>query len=89
MKIVKWTEAILLSLSLMLGFAAFSHADETVGEKVEEGAKDMKKGAKKAWRNTKDETCEWINGKMECAGKKVKNKAKNVGDEVKDKVDAD
>lgn len=88
MKIVKWMEISLLSLSLMLGFAAFSNASE-VGEKVEEGAKDMKKGAKKAWRNTKDEACEMVNGKMECLPGKAKNKAKNVGDEFKDKVDAD
>ncbi len=93
MKVVKWSEIALLSASLLFGFVSFAHAEETKTEKatetVKETARDMKKGAKKAWRNTKDEACEMVNGKMECAGKKAKHKVQNGVDELKDKVDAD
>lgn len=93
MNIIKWTEIFLLSVSMLLGFASFSNADETRTEKAvettKEAGRDLKKNAKKAWRNTKDEACEMVNGKMECAGKKAKHKVQNGVDEVKDKVDMD
>ena len=41
--------------------------------------------AKKAYRDVKDQTCEWINGKLECAAEKVKHKIQNKTDEMKDK----
>ncbi len=91
MNVMKWTEIVLLSFSLMLGFASFSNADDnsSAGEKVQEKGHDLGKNAKQTWRKTKDEACEMINGKMECAGKKVKHKTQDGIDEVKDKVDAD
>lgn len=61
--------------------------DETVGEKISEAGRDAKKNLKKGARAVKDKTCEWVNGKMECAAKKLKHKAQNASDEVKDKVD--
>ena len=87
MNFVKWTEAVLLSVSLIFGFASFSNADETLGEKTKETASDVKKGTKKAWREVKDETCEMVNGKMKCVGKKIKHAAQNAGDKVEDAVD--
>jgi len=89
MKVVKWTETVLLAVFLVFGFANFSNADESATETVKEAGRDLKKGTKKAWRNTKDEACEMVNGKMECAGQKIKNKTYNATDEVQDKVDAD
>lgn len=59
-------------------------------DKVEANAKEMKddtvKGAKKMGRKVKDKTCEWVNGKMECAAKRAGNAVKNGVDEVKDKA---
>jgi hypothetical protein len=78
----------LLSFALTLGFTTLAD-NETVGEKVEEGVGDMQKSAKKTYRKAKDETCHWVKGKLECAKDKVKNKAKNVGDEVKDATDTE
>jgi uncharacterized protein YjbJ (UPF0337 family) len=43
-------------------------ADQTTGEK-----------AKETVHNVQDKTCEMINGKLQCAGKKIKHK---VGDKV-------
>jgi len=62
-------------------------ADETVKEKVSEAGHDTKRAMKKAGRKVKDETCEMINGKMECVGKKIKNTGKNIGDKAEDIAD--
>ncbi|MBC7742271.1 MAG: hypothetical protein H7061_08740 [Bdellovibrionaceae bacterium] len=59
---------------------------ETVGEKVSEAGSDMKKSIKKGARNVKDKTCEMVNGKMECAAKKIGHKLQNAGDEISDKA---
>lgn len=63
------------------------NAAEKAGDSVAEAAKDAKRGTKKAVRSVKDETCELVNGKMECAGKKAKNSVKNLGDKVEDVTD--
>lgn len=66
----------------------FAHADDdTVKEKVVEAGKDSKRAMKKGARKVKDETCEMVNGKMKCVGKKIKHGAQNVGDKVEDAVD--
>lgn len=79
---------VLLALMVCSFTAApFAFADETVGEKTHEAVQDAKRGTKKAWRNAKDSACEMVNGKMECAGKKIKNKAKNAADKVEDITD--
>ncbi len=67
-------------------YALPARSEETVGEKMNEAASDTKKAVKKSARKVKDKTCELVNGKMECAGKKLKHKAQNVGDEVEDAV---
>lgn len=80
--------AIFLFVGITLFAApAVSFADETVGEKVEEAAKDTKRAVKKGARNVKNETCEMVNGKLDCAAKKAKNNAKNLGDKVEDALD--
>jgi len=81
------TYALALSFAMSPLFAQSVFADETVGEKVGEVVDDTKKVAKKGYRKAKDGACEMINGKMECAGKKLKHKAQNTGDEIKDKAD--
>lgn len=79
--------AFSLALSLSAMWSIHSLAAETVGEKAGEAYQDTKKNTKQAYRNMKDKACEMVNGKMECAGQKLKNKAKNAADEVKDKAD--
>lgn len=80
--------ASIFALGMAFSSAAhYAHAEETVGDKVKEGYQDAKKGVKRTWRNAKNEVCEWVNGKVECAAKKLANEAKNAADEVKDKAD--
>ena len=69
-----------------VGFSAMAEEhNKPLSQDVKEAVQDTKKVAKKAGRKVKDETCEMVNGKMECAAKKVGNKIKNGVDEVKDK----
>jgi hypothetical protein len=60
---------------------------ETVGGSVKEVGRDISKSTKKGVRHVKDKTCEMVNGKMECAARKVGHKIGNGVDEVKDKAD--
>jgi hypothetical protein len=72
-----------------LSISSFA-TEKTTGEKIKDGAvemgQDIKKGTNKAVRKVKDETCELINGKMECAVKKGAHKVQNTVDEAKDKM---
>lgn len=76
-----------LAMGALLATSAVSMADETVKEKAHEAAHDTKRAAKKTARKVKDKTCEMVNGKMECAGKKIKHSAQNAGDKIEDAVD--
>lgn len=77
---------IAIAAALLMAAPAFA-AEPTVKEKAVEAGKDLKKNAKKGWNKVKDETCTLVNGKMECAAKRLKHEAENLGNEVKDKVD--
>lgn len=63
-----------------------THAEDSVGEKAQEMVQDAGKNVKKGVRHAKDETCEYIKGKMECTKDKIKHKVKNASDEVHDKM---
>ncbi len=76
-----------LSLAFILFFVpAILRAEPDVSENAKETVHDVKKGTKKAARKVKDKTCELVDGKMSCAGKKLKHKAQNVGDDIDDAV---
>lgn len=79
---------VLLATTLVGAFT-FNHAyaDETVKEKMSEAGNDTKRATKKAVRKVKDETCEMVNGKMKCVGKKIKHATQNAGDKVEDAID--
>ncbi len=86
---------VLMSIIASVSFMAFtptlsfSEEGNSVAASVKETGRDMKKGLKKGGRKIKDETCELVNGKMECAAKKMKHKIQNGTDEVKDKTNLD
>ena len=61
--------------------------DETMGDKASEAAADTSKAMKKGYRAAQDKTCHIVKGKMQCAGEKMKHKAQNAADEVKDKTE--
>lgn len=79
----------ILGTLVCVSFAAASpaFAAETTKEKAQEAARDVSKNARKGARAIKDETCTLVKGKMECAAKKLKHKAQNAGDEIRDTTD--
>jgi hypothetical protein len=85
--------AIILGIILAAFSAGPMHAmaEENTADKVVsetgEAARDTGKVIKKKARAAKDKGCEMVNGKMDCAAKKLKHKAQNAKDEVNDKVD--
>ena len=77
-------------LALSLGL----NAEETTGEKVKTMKNKTEDSAKEATRKAADKGCEMIHGKLECAGQKMKHKAKTMKEktetkvvETKDKID--
>lgn len=56
-------------------------------QEMQEAGRDIKRGAQKATREIKDESCEMVNGKMECAAQKAKHSMQNTSDKVEDAVD--
>jgi hypothetical protein len=87
MKLGKLAFAALLGTMLSLGATTAVWADSSVGAKADEAISDTKRGAKKAGRNVKQKGCEMVKGKMECAGKAVKNKVKDASDAVEDAIE--
>lgn len=85
------TIKILLSALLFIGAISISNMafadDETTKQKAEEMGNDVKRGTKSATRKVQDETCELVNGKMECAVQKTENSIKKGADKVEDAID--
>lgn len=69
--------AAIFSLSLL------ANAEETNLEKAETIKNHSVDSIKKGYRSAKDKGCTMINGKMDCAVKKMKNKIKDQSDKVK------
>jgi len=87
MKTIK-AMSFLMATAILGGFTlSAAHADDTVKEKASEAANDTKRGVKKGARAVQDKTCEMVNGKMECAAKKVKHSIQNGADNVEDAID--
>lgn len=69
-----------------LGFGYTAHAEETKMERAET-AKDKTVDASKAtYRDAKGKLCEMVNGKLDCAVKKVQSKLKTAADKAKTKA---
>lgn len=92
MKLLKvLTLSLLVSATLT---ASYASAVETVGEKMETSGNKAVDSVKSTYRKGKDKSCEMVNGKMSCAGKKMKHKMQDASDsvgtkgtEVKNKID--
>ena len=79
--------ASIAALAAFISMAPKAFADESTGDKVKQDAEQVKTNTKKLGREASDKTCEMVNGKMQCAGKKVKHSLQNTGDAAKDKMD--
>lgn len=61
--------------------------NQKVKQSMEETTNETRRGAKKTGRAIQDKTCELVNGKMECAAKRVKNGILNTTDKIEDAVE--
>jgi len=75
----------MISAFALVAFNAIS--SETTKQKMEEASRDAQRSVHKAGRKVYDKTCELVNGKMECAGKRIKHEAQNLGDKIEDAAD--
>ena len=78
MKNLKMMKPLLaMSFALYLGSSAFA-TESSVSHTADEAGNSVKK----TYRNAKDKTCEMVNGKMQCLGKKIKHKMENASDAI-------
>ena len=74
-------------ISAFAATASFSAlGDQTTGEKVEKWSRDTKSDVKKGYHRAKEEACEMVNGKLHCVDEKIKNRATESKDAIKDKA---
>lgn len=73
-----------LFVTALLGFMAFAHAEQTVGEKMKETGRDVKHSMKKGANRVSEKTC--LESDAECAAKKAGNRMKEGGSWVKDQT---
>lgn len=67
-----------------------SKAEQTLDKAVEgtkELGNDTARAVKKAGREIEDKACEMVNGKLDCATKKIEHAAENAADKAKDLAD--
>lgn len=94
---INWKKEIFtraLAIVAVCGFWSVAFAEETAMEKAETQVNEAVDTTKETYRDMKDKVCETVNGKVECAAKKVANKARTLKDktetkakEIKNKVD--
>ena len=71
---------------ILTQYSQFVKAEETVVDKVEIAAEKTSNVVKKNYRNAKDKGCETIDGKVQCFGKKIKNKVQTISDDAATKA---
>ena len=79
---------MLVLATLFIGFylvPAISNADFVTQGSAEKKAAETRKVVKKDVRLMKDEACEMVNGKMQCAKKKIEHKVENLKDTIESK----
>ena len=72
--------------AVSMGLSFIASAEETTLEKVETATNKGVDKVKKQSRKASDQACETVNGKMQCAGKKMKHSMQNGADAVGTKV---
>ena len=76
----------LFRICLFAGLVSFStlvSAEETKMEKLETQKNETVDNVKSTYRDAKDKACEMVDGKTQCLGKKIRNKAKSMSDKTK------
>lgn len=78
---------LLISVATLSFVGSSCNKDNTVKQEMNEAGRDISRGTSKTVREVKDQTCEMVNGKMECAAKKVKHSIQNTTDNIEDAVE--
>ncbi len=78
---------LLISVAALSFVGTSCNKDRSVKQEMEETGRDIGRGTSKAVRDLKDKSCEMIDGKMQCAGQKVKHSIQNTSDKVEDAID--
>lgn len=80
---------VLIALTSLSAFANSNMEEkkQKMEERTDEATADMGRGIRRTSREVKDKTCELVNGKMECAARKVKHSIQNGVDKAEDAVD--
>jgi uncharacterized protein YgiB involved in biofilm formation len=83
----------LLSLALVATMSTFMLTScsedrrENIGSNMEESMDDAGRQAEEFGRDVKQESCELINGKMECATERAGDSMEDKGDDVEDSLE--
>jgi competence protein ComGC len=78
---------LLLILIITVLFTMIAISCNKSKETIKEMGNDAQRTTEQTVRDVKDEACEMINGKMECAADKVKHKVQDGADAVEDAMD--
>jgi hypothetical protein len=62
-------------------------AGDTAKDKAAEAAHDTNRAVRKTVRHAKEKGCTWVHGKLDCAARKAKDKAKDLKDKAEDATD--
>lgn len=85
MKSMNHFKSGLIAITLAVSISGCK-SNETPSEKAQAEHNKALDSAKEIYRNSKDEICELINGKMECVAQKIENKTKTAIDKTKTKT---
>lgn len=84
-------KAIVLAMALIFSNTSFTYAESDnfdpaveLGEESAEKGNDAKRAVKKGWNRTKEAVC--MEGDLECAAKKTRNRVGEGKDTIKDKA---
>ena len=76
---------LIVTTTILFSMVAISCNKST--ETIKEMGNDAQRTTDQTVRDVKDEACEMVNGKMECAADKVKHKVQDGADAVEDAID--
>lgn len=79
--------ALVATLSSFMLTACSEERRENIGSNMEESMDDAGRQAEEFGRDVKQESCELINGKMECATERAGDSMEDMGDDVEDTME--
>ena len=75
---------LIIATLTVMAFSSTSFAEETMGEKAQVKAKDVKRSIKKGAHKTSETVC--IKSDTKCMADKIENRTKEAGEVIQDKA---